>query len=96
MELTYYNDHKEKDESYRVDIMEDETWVCKEPYVYTHNPLEICGYGATKEEALNNFIIKFEYVMAEWKAFEQLLLESDVLTNNIIEVDCLGKRIDKG
>jgi hypothetical protein len=31
--------------------------------------------------------------MREWKAFEMMLFDSDVITDNICEVDCMGKPI---
>lgn len=31
--------------------------------------------------------------MREWKAFEMMLLDTDEITDGIIEVDCVGKPI---
>ena len=43
-----------------------------------------------KEEAIEDFKKKFRYIMRELKAFETMLLDTDVITNNIIEVDRNG------
>ena len=43
-----------------------------------------------KEEAIDDFKKKFRYIMRELKAFETMLLDTDVITNNIMEVDRNG------
>lgn len=96
IEMTYHNDGKEKRQSHEIEIrekgffsieIEDDVWV------WSHNPFDITGYGTTKEEAIEDFKIKFKYIMKELKAFETMLLDTDVITDNIIEVDCMGKPI---
>lgn len=57
----------------------------------SYNPFDITGYGVTKEEAIEGFKNKFKYIMRELKAFEMMLLDINVITDSIIEVDCVGK-----
>lgn len=45
------------------------------------------GYGETKEEALEDYKKKFGYVMDELRAFERMLFETDVVENNMVEID---------
>lgn len=54
----------------------------------------IRGYGETKEEAIQNLKKEFEYYCNELHALEKMLYETDVLDNDIIEVDCLGRKIE--
>lgn len=91
--LTHYDDRKEKSQSHEIGL--DETpFYNAEHDVYTHDILELVGYGETKEEALENFKKKFTYVMAEWRAFEKMLLEADILEDNIVNVDCYGNEVE--
>lgn len=92
IKMTYNDDHKERWRSHTIGLREDYFYDA-ETGVYSHNPLDVEGYGATKEEAMEDFKNKFEYVMKELKAFEAMLFDTDVITNNIIEVDCFGKPI---
>lgn len=92
IEMTYHNDHKEKFQSHEITIREDD-FISSEYMVFSHNPFDITGYGSTKEEAIEDFKNKFRYIMKELKAFETMLLDTDVITDNIIEVDCMGKPI---
>ena len=46
-----------------------------------------------KKKAIEDFKIKFKYIMNELRAFETMLLDTDTITDNIVEVDCMGKPI---
>lgn len=92
IEMTYHNDGKEKWQSHEITLREHDFYNA-EANVWSHNPFDVYGYGATKEEAIEDFKNKFKYVMRELKAFEMMLLDTDVITSNIIEVDCFGKDI---
>lgn len=92
IEMTYHNDHKEKYHSHEISIREHDFYNV-EADVWSHDPFDVYGYGATKEEAIEDFKNKFKYIMRELKAFEMMLLDTDVITDNIIEVDCMGKSI---
>ena len=91
IELMHYDDGKEKSQSHEVAIIEYDFYNAYEN-VWSHNPFDICGYGETKEEAIEDFKKKFRYIMRELKAFEMMLLQTDMITDNIIEVDCEGRR----
>ena len=93
IEMTYHNDGKEKFQSHEISIRENDFFSNAEMDVWSHDPFDIVGYGATKEEAIEDFKNKFKYIMKELKAFEEMLLNTDVITNNIIEVDCVGKPV---
>lgn len=84
IKMTHNDDHKERDFSHTISIRDDYP---------SRNPFDVGGYGATKEEAIEDFKNKFEYVMKELKAFETMLFDTDVITDSIIEVDCMGKEI---
>ena len=90
--LTHYNDGKEKSQSHEIDL-DDTPFYDAEHDVYTHDFFEIVGYGETIEEALEDFKKKFYYVMVEWRAVEKMLLETDVLENGMVDVDCFGNEI---
>ena len=90
IEMIYHNDHKEKWQSHEISIREDD-FIGSGYLLFSHNPFDITGYGATKEEAIEDFKNKFQYIMTELRAFETMLLDTDVITDNIIEVDCMGK-----
>lgn len=92
IKMMYHNDHKEKSQSHEIYIGEDGFYNA-EVCVWSHNPFNITGYGVNKEEAIEDFKNKFEYVMRELKSFETMLLDTDVITNNIIVVDCMGNEI---
>lgn len=93
IEMTYHNDHKEKFQSHEISIRENGFHHNAEVYVFSLNPFNVSGYGASKEEAISDFKEKFAYVMKELRAFEVMLFDSDVITEGIIEVDCMGKPI---
>ena len=92
IKMTYHNDGKEKFQSHEIEIREND-FISSEYMLFSHNPFDITGYGATKEEAITDFKNKFIYIMNELKAFETMLLDTDVITDNIIEVDCMGKEL---
>ena len=52
----------------------------------------IRGYGETKEEAIENLKKELEYYFNELHVLEKMLYETDTLDNDIVEVDCLGKK----
>ena len=87
--LTHHDDHKEKWQSHEITMCDSE-FVNAVFGIYSHNPFDIIGYGKTKDEAIEDFKNKFKYVMRELKAFETMLLDTDVITDDIMEVDCRG------
>lgn len=89
IELTHYDDGKGKYESHEIAIREYDFYNA-EADIWTHNPFDVFGYGATKEEAIEDFRKKFRYIMRELKAFETMLLDTDMIMDNIIEVDRNG------
>lgn len=91
--LGYHNDGKGKWKSHEISLIEDNDFYNADIDVFSHNPFDIYGYGETKEEALRDFMKKFKYIMDEWTSFEMMLFESDIITDNIVDVDCFGKKI---
>ena len=92
IKLGYYNDGKEKWKSHEIVMLEDNFYNA-DFEVHSHNPFDVCGYGSTKEKALKDFMRKLKYVMNELDAFETMLYDSNVITDNIVDVDCFGKEI---
>lgn len=92
IELTHYDDGKKKFQSHEVSIKEQYFYNAKYD-VTSHNVFDLIGYGKTKEEALEDYKKKFGYVMNELRAFEQMLFETDVLENSMVEVDARGNEI---
>lgn len=92
IEMIYHNDHKEKWQSHEISIREHDFYNA-EADLFSHDPFDITGYGATKEDAIEDFKNKFKYIMREWKAFEMMLLDTDQITDCIIEVDCFRNPI---
>lgn len=86
LRLNHYNDHKAKYQSHEIRLR-DCRFYDVEYDVFSFNPFDITGYGETKEEALEDFKRKFKYVVNEWKAFEKMLFETDVIENGIVELD---------
>ena len=76
MKLQHYNDGKERFQSHEISIVED-NFYNKEYDILSYNPFDIVGYGATKEEAIEDFKKKFVFVMAELKSFENKLLSTN-------------------
>ena len=92
--LTHHDDGKGKFQSHEISISESDFYN-SEHDVFSHNPFDITGYGSTKEEAIEDFKIKFEYVLAEWNAFGKILFCPAVQLNTL-EIDCLGNSIPSG
>lgn len=95
MYLTHFNDGKGKYQSHAIGIKEDDGFFHADPMVFSHDITDVSGYGESKEEALEELKKKVAYLMEEYTAFYKMLTETDTLTNNIVEVDCFGKLIDK-
>lgn len=92
--LIHHDDGKGKVQSHEISI--SETDFCNSEYeIFSHNPFDITGYGSTKEEAVEDFKRKFEYVLAEWNAFGKIIF-CPAIQLNITEVDCFGKPIPSG
>ena len=94
IQLTHYDDGKGKYQSHEVGL--------KVPHGINNQGLcsyieydfsEITGYGETKEEALNDFMKKFNYMLDECQAFAHMLNETNVITDNMLEVDCTGHEV---
>lgn len=92
--LTHYDDGKGKCQSHEVSISETDFYN-SEYEIFSRDPFDITGYGYTKEEAMEDFKRKFEYVLAEWNAFGKMLF-SPAVQLNVMEVDCLKKQIPSG
>lgn len=88
IKLGYYNDGKEKWQSHEIIMLEDDLYNSE-----TGGHYHACGYGATKEEALNDFIREFKYSMSKLKEFEKMLDDPNAIANNIVNIDCYGKEI---
>ena len=93
MQLVHYDDGKQKWESHEIYLQEDDNFYHIETGLFSHNISDVRGYGATKKEALQDFERKFEWLLDEYKALKKLLFETDIMTSNIVEVDCFGKEI---
>lgn len=94
MFLIHHDDGKQKWQSHEVGIAEKDFYD-NEYGIFSHNFMDLDGYGETREEALEDFKRKFRYLLDEWNAFAELLLDSDVVENEMIEVDCFGEPIEK-
>lgn len=92
--LTHHDDGKGNFQSHEVSISESDFYN-PEHDVFSHDFFDITGYGSTKEEAVEDFKRKFEYVLAEWNAFGKILF-CPAIQLNITEVDCFGKTIPSG
>ena len=93
LRLEHYDDGKQKYQSHEIRIRDGKFAPSIELDIFSYNPLDITGYGSTKEEALENFKRKFDYVMKEWHAFEKMLFETDIIEDDILDVDCFGKAV---
>lgn len=88
LKLTHYNDGKEKWQSHEIEVIEFHA----QPYYDTDhdvtslNFFDLTGYGSTKEEALDDFKRKFSYILEQWKAFNRMLFETNIIENDIAEV----------
>ncbi len=95
IKLAHHDDKKGKYQSHEVYLKEDDFYNAEYGLLST-NPFDVMGYGATKEEALKDFMRKMDYILREWEAFEKILFCTDILTDNMIDVDCFGKEINNG
>lgn len=94
IQLTHYNDGKEKYQSHEVSLKVPHGINSKRFNAYIEYDFsEITGYGETKEEALNDFMNKFNYMLDEWQAFANMLNGANTITDNILEVDCTGNEV---
>lgn len=87
MKIAHYNDGKEKWESHTCYLFNDSD---------AYNEFDITnirGYGETKEEAIQNLKKELQHYFDELHSLEKMLYETGVLDNDIIEVDCLGRKI---
>lgn len=90
--LAHYDDGKKKYQSHEIYLLEKALYN-SDINIFSINPFDICGYGETKEEAFEEFKRKYDYVLNELIAFGKMLFETDVIENDILEVDCFGKPI---
>lgn len=94
IKLVHYNDGKEKWQSHEI-YLKEEDFYNKEFDLFSISPFDVSGYGATKEEALKDFMRKMEYVLREWKAIKELLFNTNELTDNMVEINCWGEEVKK-
>ena len=87
MKIAHHNDGKEKWQSHTCYLFND---VDGYPGFDITN---IRGYGETKEEAVENLKNELQYYFDELHTLEKMLYETNVLDNDIVEVDCLGRKI---
>lgn len=87
MKIAHHNDGKEKWESHTCYLFND-----VDGY-HEFDITNIRGYGETKEEAIQNLKNELQYYFDELHALEKMLYETDVFDNDIVEVDCLGRKI---
>ena len=92
--LVHHDDSKQKYQSHEVYCKEADFYFADKD-IFSRNPFEITGYGSTKDEALQDFIRKMNWVVDEWEAFRKLLTETSYFDDNIIEVDCMGYPIER-
>ncbi|MBM6685486.1 hypothetical protein H9X90_05655 [Faecalicatena contorta] len=82
IQLTHYDDGKGKYQSHEVSLKVPHGTNNQELHSYIEYDFsEIIGYGETKEEALNNFVNKFNYMLDEWQAFANMLNEASTITD---------------
>lgn len=92
VKLAHYDDGKGKYQSHEIYLKEDDFYNA-EFDLFSISPFDVSGYGTTKEEALKDFMRKMEYVLCEWEAFKKILFCTDVLTDNMVEINCFGKEV---
>ena len=59
----------------------------------TNISIELNQQFNTKEEAIENLKKELAYYFDEIHVLEEMLYETDLLDNDIVEVDCLGRQI---
>lgn len=89
MKIAHYNDGKEKRQSHSCFLFND-----ADKY-FNFDLTNIRGYGETQEEAIENLKKELDYYFCELHALEKMLYETNVLDNDIVEVDCLGRKIER-
>ena len=87
MKIAHYNDGKKKWGSHSCYLFNDAN------DYHEFDITNISGCGETKEEAIQNLKKELEYYFNELHALEKKLYETDILDNDIVEVDCLGRKI---
>lgn len=88
IQLVHHDDGKQKYQSHEVYCKEAEFYFA-DIDLFSRNPFEITGYGSTKDEALQDFIRKMDWVVKEWQNFRKSLNEN----SETREVDCMGNYI---
>ena len=91
IKLAHYNDGKQKDQSHEIYLREDIGFCYND--LFSHNIFTARGYGATKEEALNDLKNKLNFLFDELKILETKLFETNELEDDMIEVNCSGIEI---
>lgn len=94
IKLAHNDDHKQKWQSHTISAYDNGFHNAKLG-IYSYDLSDIDGYGVTKEEALEDFKNKFQFVFNELESFKKLLFESDELLDDIIEVDYKGDPIEE-
>lgn len=92
IKLAHHDDGKQKWQSHEIYLRED-IGVCYPYDLSGHNIFLARGYGATKEEALNDLKNKLNFIFDELKILEAKLFETTELEDEMIEVDCFGIEI---
>ena len=87
MKIAHHNDGKEKWQSHRCNLFND-----SDEY-HNFDLTDIYGYGETKEEAIKELKRGLEDYFREIHVLEKMIYETDVLDNDIVEVDCCGRKI---
>ena len=90
VKLAHYNDGKEKRQSHEI-YLKEEAFYNTEYELFSISPFDVSGYGATKEEALKDFMRKMKHVFIEWKAIKELLFNTNELTDNMVEINYWGE-----
>ena len=92
IKLAHSDDRKRNQLSHEIYLKEDNFYI-DEFDLFSISPFDVSGYGSTKEEALKDFMRKMEYVFLEWKAIKETLFNTNVLTDNMVEINCFGKEV---
>lgn len=91
IKLMHYDDTKQKSQSHEI-YLKDESVYNPETETFNHDIFDICGYGATKEEAYEDFKKKFKYVLNEYKKLEIKIFGDKDYINKTTEVNCFGDK----
>lgn len=79
--------HKENGH-WTIIIMEDENFEnCTHAPVHSHNLIGTFGQGYSKTEAIQNLKYKVDYLLKEYRAFENLFFTSLYYFDNMVELD---------